>query len=227
MAQSITLETPDDPGQLYLACTPDDVELFKNRPLFTGDVFQINDALYALIQHPCSMRRGSVLAPKLLMSRVRKSNQIPKDWSTGHFKRMFLPDMDGENYTLSFEELEIFESTVVEWAARITILSEAGTNLLIQRWVYHNSRVVVPTITLHGQTTGPFNEAELVGEAVDELTDCGISNTDAIVMVDDWLGGERVPGGISWRESLVDPQLRATVRRSLRRYVGEEVTGHQ
>lgn len=218
----ITLETPGTATELYLALSEEELDTFTNRPVFTGDVLRLKSGrLIALVQHPCAMRRGSELAPKLLVCGVKAATQVPKNWAEGHFKRMFLPDMANGSCSIEFEDLDIVSREEVSGADRVAILSEFGVNLLVQRWLHHNSRVVVPTITIHLQTMGPFEEADLVGEATDDLLEGGFAKSEATTIVDDWLGQSHVESGPSRRELLNDPQSRGAVRSALRRHVRE------
>jgi hypothetical protein len=216
----ISLETPGTPTELYLALTSEELDVFTNRPVFTGDVIRLKSGrLVALVQHPCAMRRGAVLAPKLLVCGVKVGTRAPDDWSKGHFKRMFLPDMVDGSFSIEFEDLDIVNRDEVDIADRVAILSEFGVNLLVQRWIHHNSRVIVPTITIHLQTTGPFEEADLFGEATDELLEGGFSEAEAASDIDEWLGQPHVEAGPSRREMLNDPQSRGAIRSALRRHV--------
>lgn len=45
---------------------------------------------------------------------------------------------------------------------RIAYLSQTGVNLLLQRWVHHNSRVVVPTATYQEVSSPAYEEADLI-----------------------------------------------------------------
>jgi hypothetical protein len=219
---AVSLETPSKASELYLAVTDEELEAFANRPVFTGDVLRLKSGqLVTLVQHPCAMRRGMALSPRLLVCGTKPFIQIPDDWSKGHFKRMFLPDMGARTLSIEFDDLDVVTRDDILEADRIAILSELGVNLLVQRWLHHNSRVIVPTITIHAQTTGPFEEADLVGEATDDLVEGGLSHEDAIRDVDEWLGLQQVESGPPRREMLNDPQSRGTIRSALRRHVRE------
>ena len=222
MAQSVSMESPAEASELYLAQTSDELEVFANRPAFTGDVFRLQSGrTVALVQHPCAMRRGSELSMKLLICGTRPFSQVPADWSNGHFRRMFLPGMLGGNLSIEFDELDVIARDEILEAERTAILAERGVNLLVQRWLHHNSRVIVPTITIHAQTTGPFEEADLVGEAIGDLMDFGVPKDDALRDIDEWLGRSQTESGPVRREMLNDPQSRGGVRTALRRHTRE------
>ena len=222
MSDPVSLETPIEASVLYLAETAEDLMTFRNRPAFTGDVYELPDGrTVALVQHPCAMRRGAKLAPKLLVCETKTLQNAPPDWSTGHFKRMFLPDLAAGGLTIEFDGLDVVSREDIQNAERRVILAETGVNLLVQRWIHHNSRVVIKTMTIHDQTTGPFEEADLVGESLDDLVDAGLNYEQALGNVDQWLGEPHVVGGVSRREMLDNPQTRGAVRSSLRRHVRE------
>jgi hypothetical protein len=132
---------------------------------------------------------------------------------------MFLPALDGSSHFVDFEEFEAVSREELDGGTRIAILSGLGVNLLMQRWLHHNSRVIVPTITINVQTSGPFEEAELIQEACDDLVSAGHTIAQALTTVDLWLG-EAIGGRkVTHRDLLADPQHRSSVRASLRRQV--------
>jgi len=218
------LETPQGSGELYLAYG-DDIPDFERRPAFTGDIYKLSpDRSVALVQHPCAMRRGVQMAPKLLVCEVKVNRDgVPSDWSAGHFKRMFLPELAGESFVIEFEEIDVVTREELRAAERLAILSNRGVNLLVQRWLFHNSRVVVPTITINAQASGPFEEADLIQEASDGLVDSGTTIDEAQALVDTWLGESPGEGSPSRRDLLSDPQQRSVVRSGLRRQLRDWV----
>ena len=64
---------------------------------------------------------------------------------------------------------------------RAACLSPYGVNLLLQRWVFHNTRVVVGTPDFQKVSGGPYEEADLTEEWVDERTGAGLDVRDAMV----------------------------------------------
>jgi len=212
------LESPASPDDLYQA-RGEDVVLLKHRPLFTGDVLRLGDGrLVALLQHPCSMRHGTKLVPRLLGAGVQRWEQgAPSNWNS-HFRRMFLPRLNqGHNWVINFDDIELVEAAAAVSAERTTVLSQEGVNLLVQRWLYHQSRVVVPTLRINEMISGQFDEADLTGDAVSELVEAGADPGEALAKVDEWL--DDGPRGATKREALYDPQKRSTVRTDLRREV--------
>ena len=215
-----SLETPSNWPALY-AARGTETQDFEFRPRFTGDVLLEGDTRVLLLQHPCAMRRGPSLVERLLVGHVTKQNgKPPSDWGSGHFKKAFLPEMlDGEHYAVMFDEIDIWSAERVAEAERQVISSLYGVNLLMQRWMYHNTRVEVPTGRFNDSTNGPFDEADLVGEILTELDLGGIDVEGAVERVDGWLDGAEADGEPSRRARLNDAQQRSSVRRSARNMV--------
>ena len=132
---------------------------------------------------------------------------------------MFLPDLEGASYSVEFEQLDVLDRNEVERATRRAILSQHGVNLLMQRWVHHNTRVVVPTITIDAQIVSQFDEADLIAEAREDLDQAAYASSVALGIVEDWFGTRSNEAGPSWRQMLDDPQQRSVVRAAMRRQV--------
>lgn len=212
------LESPQNPDELYLA-RGDDVRDLRHRPIFTGDVVETANGLVILAQHPCAMRRGSVLVDRLLGYGVEaRPSAPPRDWAAGDYRRFFLPDlMNGLQYAAEFDEICVVEAASLDPERRLAVLSEYGVNLLVQRWLYHNTRVVVPTYTIGEQTGGQFEEAELLAEGCGALIEAGETHEASVAIIDAWLSTPPTEGMPARRQMLQVPQERSTVRSGLRR----------
>jgi len=212
------LETPENIDSLYLA-RAGEVEEFAHRPLFTGDVLQVaSDRTVALLQHPCSMRRRRVLVPRLIAAAVKPATEPPPSKWHGNYRFSYLPSMNGDaNAVIEFDDVDVIPSSDAQEAERLAILSQRGVNLLLQRWIHHQSRVIVPTIKINEMIEGQFEEADLIGDEVSDLVAQGWSACTALSRVEDWLdeGGK----GNTHRQALADPQKRSSVRRDLRTQV--------
>lgn len=211
----MSLETWDDPAQLYLYRGD---EVAACRPLFTGDVVanvpipgvQENGS-GIVIAHPCSMRgRGAQLNDRVLMASVQTTDPIPADrWRTGYFDRMPLPDIDG-NGAFSVALIEQVGRSLtadVMAATRVACLSPVGINLLQQRTVFNMTRYELPTAKLWEAFAHTYEEADLLEEWLGaELPDAS-SETFEIWIRD---------GDPSRQERIRDPQNRASVRSEMR-----------
>ena len=93
-------------------------------------------------------------------------------------------------------------------------MSQQGVNLLMQRWVHHNSRVIVPTHEYQVATGSQFDEADIIEEWWIDRAEDGVLLNDAVVEIDTWLTGDRSVSAP--RSRLEDPQQRSSVRRDVR-----------
>ena len=108
-----------------------------------------------VLQHPCALRTDGVkLHSRLLVAELRSHKIIPiEDWPTGHYSKMPLPDLIPTTTSSKRHQAAFFDGPylvggdALDLDKRIACLSQSGVNLLMQRWVHHNSRVVVPTAT--------------------------------------------------------------------------------
>jgi hypothetical protein len=173
------LETPDDPEAIYLARGD---EVGTHRPTFTGDIYRTDAGhIVMVLQHPCALRRGVDLHPRILVAPVAPvaHGRLPSKWA-GSYKIMPLPKLaDNKDYSASFVDLELLESATISGIVRIAVLSQLGVNLLMQRWTFHNTRLEVPAYRYSESTIGPFDEADLIEEWVDERVDDGAEPLDA------------------------------------------------
>lgn len=216
------LETPGSPEDLYLARGAEAAEL-RDRPLFTGDLITLLDSsIVCVLQHPCAFRNGSQLASRILVGDVTETNAVPDDWSRGHFKAMFLPEAGGEGtqaVMVKFQDIRILSPQELSEGDRMAVLSAYGVNLLLQRWIFHNARMAVPTARLETSTAGPFDEADLVGDSIPELLAKGRSTPQALSWVESWLSDAHGGTGRSRREALTSRQTAGSVRAELRRAI--------
>lgn len=203
------------------------------RPLFTGDVFAKVDVVrlgeekrknLIVLQHPCAMRKnGTDLVPLLLMAEVRQHKLLEEGQWGGHGKLMPLPELlpsvtsGRRNQAALFDELYLVEPEKLR-GRRVAVLSQFGVNLLLQRWVHHNSRVVVPTATFFEQTSGVYEESDLIEEWCDDRTAAGTAIDDAAKECVEWLR-ESTPDGVMRQQLLVNPQSRSAVRKEMRSHL--------
>ncbi len=203
----------------------EDAAELVNRPLFTGDILtvaQSSGSTLCLVQHPCAMRKGTSLLPNLLVCSVVDSGVHRTRWSDHTPTEMPLPGLPdfGTAPSVSFLTVTAAQSNSLPPSRRIAVLSRTGVNLLMQRWIYHNNRVIVPTITIDEAVAAQHEEADLTMECVDGLVAKDYSPADAVEFVDGWLDTKR-PGGATLRHQLTNPQARSTVRKDLRKLMAE------
>jgi hypothetical protein len=88
------LETPDDPESIYLARLDD---VGEHRPTFTGDIYRLGDGhMVMILQHPCALRRGVDLHPRLLVAPV-SPDSLRSNWAKAPFGTMPLPKLVESN----------------------------------------------------------------------------------------------------------------------------------
>lgn len=222
--------TADDWSQLYRARGD---EVAAGRPYFTGDVFQdaqardtdggVTTRPVIVVQHPCAMRINGVdLVPRLLVAEVRAHQLLkPEKW-TGFTRVMPLPDLRpnqqagaDRHQAAYFNELHLVEPAGL--GTRIACLSARGVNLLLQRWVHHNSRVVIPTGNFLKAVGGVFEEADLVEEWCEERL--GLATAVATAECVAWLREVPAEGGPMRQRMLEEEQNRSSIRKQMRQHL--------
>lgn len=207
---------------LYRYRGPD--EVVPARPILTGDVFvdvpvADDDRLFnlAVLQHPCAIRRGT-LNKRILCAEVVTGAVIkPSKWATSSYRIMPLPELrpglNPPHYEVRFEDFHIAESEQLLAADRIACLDLVGIDLFLQRWVHHNSRVVVPTSDYLDATVGQYAEADILEEWCLERQ--GVSIEGASAEADDWLAQADALDKTR-RDRLREDEYRARIRREAR-----------
>ena len=171
------LEMPTDLEEIWLARGE---EVQPARPLIQGDVFAdvalpgLGDApgLAVIIDHPCSMRSGVTLRPRIQMLRIREERASLKGgvWPTGQYRLMPLPGLRGDTrYAAFFDETAMIPAADLASAHRTACLSEYGILVLQQRLVHHLTRVRVGIKTLREASINILEEVTLQEEWTIEL----------------------------------------------------------
>jgi len=179
-----------------------------------------------VLQHPCAIRiDGVTLTPKLLVAEVNPSSILqPSKWAGGYFKQLPLaelrPDHTTKHYAASFDRHHLVTPAELDAAERIACLSQRGVNLMLQRWVHHNSRVVVPTYMYQEVSSPQFEEADMIEDWCIDRVEDGIGTFDATDEVDKWLSLQD-DKGITRRARLQDEQERSELRREIRIHLRE------
>jgi hypothetical protein len=217
----------DDWEVLYLARGDD--EIGSHRPVLTGDVFadvavkapQVEPKIKTvmILQHPCAMRpEGRSLAGSILVAEVHKFPLLPPDkWDTNG-KLMPLPELLAGITSNRRHQAAFFDNTYhahpSDLTKRIACLSPRGVNLLLQRWVYHSSRVVVPSFDFEAAVSPVYEQADIIEEWCDIAVTAGRTLDEAIDDAYAWL--REVEGGLTRERALQEPERRALIRRQAR-----------
>lgn len=156
-----------------------------------------------------------------MVAEVRNHRVIPvEDW-TGHVSKMPLPELipavaTGRRHQAAFfDEPYLVRPEDLALDKRIACLSQTGANMLLQRWVHHNSRAVVKTATYHEVSSPVYEEADLIEEWCEERVEAGLEIQEAAVEAMKWLR-EDTDSGFTRQRMLEDPQQRSAVRRQMR-----------
>ncbi|MDQ6782704.1 MAG: hypothetical protein M3063_04535 [Actinomycetota bacterium] len=145
-------------------------------------------------------------------------------WTKRFFDRMPLPDLEGDDFRAAhFNDVGQAVTSDLGAARRVACLSEVGINILQQRLTFHLTRVEVPTNLFNQEFAHTMEEADLLEDWVDTLTDAGWSKASAEIRFETFLRS-RTP---TLRDELLDAQARSHVRTACRReavrLVAEEV----
>jgi hypothetical protein len=218
----LSLETYAAADDLYLARGR---EVNPHRPVFTGDVFAnvaipgVQDSGMAIvIAHPCSMRGPRAqLASTILTAAVYEHGPVgPEAWTRGYFGLMPLPKLrESGMHVGALHELGRARTEDVLETDRIACLSVFGVNLLQQRLIWHLTRLEVPTFQLQEAFSHTYEEADLLEEWTETLSDVDIPGADAVARFEDFIR-EMQATGRTRQEDLRDPQRRSAVRSTCR-----------
>jgi len=227
-----------DWDELYVAR---DTDVMAHRPIYSGDVFtdvglrptrgEPKRRAVMIIQHPCAMRPDGInLAQSLLVARVRPFSVLQRSaWDTNG-KLMPLPDLRPSISSNQRHQAAFFDDTYhvhpddLDLPSRIACLSEIGTYLLLQRWVYHSSRVVVPSFDIEAMNSHVYAEADLLESWCESAIAGGVSMDVALADAARWL--DEQTGSSSRRQMLRTSALRSSLIRDARKATEELYGGH-
>jgi hypothetical protein len=225
------LGAPKHEDELYLARGE---EAGPYRPVLQGDVFgsigipgvETPHGHVMIVGHPCSLRAGPVLKPRLQMIPVVPHDGLPFErWADGHYGVFPLPnlELDGRHYAASFEETGMVSRDELTVGRRVACLTEPGILWFQQRYVHYLTRVAVQPIQL-GEVSAPvLVEAELLEEwnceFVKGRTEAGEDLDDALreeaAAFDEFIRSS-AGNAESLQAQLRDPVRRSDVRRTVR-----------
>lgn len=189
------LHSPDAADDLYLYRGAD--ELVKERPILTGDVFaglqipgvaEADGELAMIVAHPCSMRRGAQLAPRILMAPVGRHRQI--SWR-GSLNLMPLPELTPDtNFAARLSDLGQVAAQELHRDARVACLSHDGIAILHQRLICSLTRLVVGVPKLHDTAEPVLVEVELCEEWCLAACAAGVALAAAEASFEEWIRAE-------------------------------------
>jgi len=201
------------------------------RPLLQGDVFDgvvlpgfgEEPRKVQVVAHPCAMRRGADLVPRITVAPVEPHQEVTgKRWG-GYLRVMPLAGLvDGEHFATKFVDVTASPAELLTRACRIATLSNQGIYVLQQRLIKHYTRVEMPLEVLRRESAAVLTEAELQWDWLDQvLTDAELGKANAIeaeaTFFDKWL----TEGSPSRRERLGNEIHHTDVRREAQRAARE------
>ncbi len=187
-----------EPGALY----DERGDISRARPPIQGDVFDgivlpgfgHEPQLVQIVAHPCAMRTGPDLTPRITVAPVVPHQAVSGAGWNGNLRVMPLPDLvDGNNFATKFVDVTAAPSELLTRERRIASLTHKGIYVLQQRLVKHYTRVEMQLELLRKESAAVLTEAELQWHWVEEiLTDAELEDDAAIEaevkVFDDWLG---------------------------------------
>jgi hypothetical protein len=197
------------------------------RPLLQGDVFDgiilpgfgDQPRKVQIINHPCAMRTGADLTPRITVAPVERHAAVTGRGWDGNLRVMPLPDLaDGTQFATKFVDITAASADQLTRPRRIATLSHQGIYVLQQRVVKHYTRVEMPLELLRRESAAVLTESVLQWEWIEDvLTEAELADESAIEaeakVFDAWLG----QGDPSRRELLRNDVHHADVRRQARR----------
>lgn len=223
------LDSPAEAQEIYLARG---VDVDAYRPICQGDVFLgveipgLDSSHGAMvIAHPCTMRAGPRLRPKVTVIPVVEHPGVSLDrWATHHLRVFPLPTLDAEqpdrHYAARFDEFGTVPTDALQLNRRVAILSQRGMLLLQQRFFRSLSRAEIPLSMLLEASAAVLEELELqenwnlafVAPEVEEGNLLERLEDEAHAFDDLLSAGEQ---DATLRDRLQVPEARAEVRRAV------------
>lgn len=198
------------------------------RPLLQGDVFDgivlpgfgDQPMKVQIINHPCAMRTGANLTPRITVAPVEPHPAVigQHGWD-GNLRVMPLPELiDKKHFATKLVDVTAAPAELLTRARRIATLSHQGIYVLQQRLIKHYTRVEMPLELLRRESAAVLTEAVLQWDWIEDvLTEAEQADESAIEaeakVFDAWLG----EGGPSRRELLRDEIHHADVRKQAQR----------
>jgi hypothetical protein len=198
------------------------------RPLLQGDVFDgivlpgydDQPMKVQIINHPCAMRMGANLTPRITVAPVEPHPQVvgQKGWD-GNLRVMPLPELiEEKHFGAKFIDVTAVPAVLLTRARRIATLSHQGIYVLQQRLIKHYTRVEMPLELLRRESAAVLTEGVLQWDWIEGvLTETELADESAIEaeakVFDTWLG----EGDPPCRELLRSEIYHTDVRRRAQR----------
>jgi len=175
-----------EPDALY----DERLDVSRARPLLQGDVFDHvvlpgfgeGPVKVQIVAHPCAMRSGADLAPRITVVPVRPYQRVRGSGWEGHLRVMPLASLHaGNDFAAFFADVTACPAHLLTRQSRIATLSSRGIYVLQQRLIKHYTRVEMGLEVLRSESAPVLTEAELQRDWLEEvLTDEEISDDERL-----------------------------------------------
>lgn len=212
-----------DPDELY----DEREDISRARPLLQGDVFDgivlpgfgENPRKVQIVAHPCAMRTGASLSPRITVAPVEPYQAITgKAWH-GHPRVMPLAELvSGKHFAAMFVDITACPVELLTKERRIATLSNRGIFVLQQRLIKHYTRAETELEVLRSQSAPILTEAQLLWDWLETvLSDVEIDDDDLLAVeaevFEEWMRS----GSPSRQERLRAETNHADIRRDAQR----------
>jgi hypothetical protein len=186
-----------EPEQLY----DERGDVARSRPIFQGDVFRDvvlpgfgdEPRLVQVVAHPCSMREGIHLRPRVTVAPVEKHSRVKGSGWNGNIRIMPLAELvDGKHYAANLIDSTAAPSDGLNLDTRIATLSDRGIYVLQQRIIKNSTRFEVDIPSLAKETAPVVWEMHQQRDWLETVYDDESDWTDANIIAeeaafDEWL----------------------------------------
>jgi hypothetical protein len=216
-----------EPDALY----DERIDVSRARPLLQGDVFN-NVVLpgfggepmkVQIVAHPCSMRTGSSLTPRITVAPVEAHGPITGSAWDGNHRLMPLAELvEGEHFATKFVDITACPVELLTRDSRISTLSHQGIYVLQQRLIKHYTRAEMGLEVLRSESAPVLTESELLWDWLERvLTEAEVGDDEALE-AEAGVFGEWMRGGSPSRQQRLRTEIHhADVRREAQRAARE------
>lgn len=186
-----TSEHPKDMDKIDVEALYDErADISRARPLLQGDVFEgvllpgfgDEPLRVQIVAHPCAMRTGPNLTPRITVAPVEPHQLITGSAWSGNPRLMPLAELvNGEHFATKFVDVTACPTEQLTRDRRIATLSHQGIYVLQQRLIKHYTRAEMALELLRSQSAPVLTEAELLWDWLDKvLTETELNSDEAL-----------------------------------------------
>lgn len=197
------------------------------RPLLQGDVFDgvilpgfgDEPRKVQIVTHPCAMRSGANLVPRITVAPVEPHQRITGRGWQGNLRVMPLAELtNSQNFATKFPDVTACPAELLTRQRRIATLSNRGIYVLQQRLVKHYTRLEMPLELLRRESAPVLTEAEIQWDWLEQVLDDTELDDDAAIAAEANAFEEWLRQGTPSRQERLRAELHhADVRREAQR----------